>query len=153
MTQLVRWEPFRELNRIRTRLDRMLDEGVGGAIEHEDGVLRSDWMPSVDVFEGDVEIQLRAELPGLTEKDISIEVEGDRVILKGEKSKEHTDEGEANGHYRRVESYYGSFFRSFPLPPGVDASKIDATMKNGVLHVTLPKTEAAKPHKVKIKAT
>lgn len=151
MTQLVRWEPFRELAGLRNRMDRLFDESFGGLLERREGI-RPEWMPTIDVFEEDSEIELRAELPGMTEKDVSITIENGNLVLKGEKMQEHKEEKE-NGHYRQVESYYGSFYRSFPMPAGVDPKKIDAKMKDGVLHVALPKSEVAKPKPIKIKAS
>lgn len=151
MTQLVRWEPLRELARMRERMDRMFG-GPGSMVEEStDLMLAAEWMPCVDVFEENGQIEVRAELPGMTEKDLSITVEDGQLVLKGEKHKEHKEE-EKEGHYRRVESYYGSFYRSFPLPRDVDASKIEAHMRDGVLNVMMPKIEGAKPQQIKVKA-
>lgn len=152
MNQLVRWEPTRELSRLRARMDKMFEESFGGLLRRdgEEGVLHADWMPTVDVFEEDSKIELRAELPGMDQKDVSVTVQDGNLVLKGEKKHEHKEEKE-NGHYRRVESYYGSFYRSFPLPAGSDPKKIDAELKDGVLHVSVPKSAAEKPKQVKIK--
>lgn len=152
MSRMVLREPMRELSRLHERMDKMLEESFGSLSSRrgEEGALQAEWLPSVDVFEGDSTIQLRAELPGMTEKDVSVTVEGGNLVLKGEKKQEHEEEKE-NGHYRRVESYYGSFYRSFPLPAGADPKKIDAELKDGVLHVMVPKTAAQKPKQVKVK--
>jgi HSP20 family protein len=151
MTHLVRWQPFDEFARMRERMDRMLG-GFGPLVESGEAGLAADWAPSVDIFEEDDHISVRAELPGMTEKDVSITVEDGQLILRGEKRREGKKEKE-NGHYRRVESYYGSFYRSFPLPRDIDEDKIDAHMKDGVLHVTLPKIEGAKPKQIRVNTT
>jgi len=150
MTQLVKWEPFREATLMRERLNKMLGN-LEPWLEPLDTSLASEWAPAVDVFEKDGEIDLRAELPGMTEKEVEITVENGHLVLRGEKKRRH-EEGKENGHYCRVETFYGSFYRSFPLPREVDASKIRASMKDGVLDITMPKIEGVKPKQIKVKA-
>lgn len=148
---MVRWDPFRDLTTIRNRMDRLVDEMVGTRAREgsEEEPLQTSWVPAIDVFEDQNTIRLHAELPGLTADDIQLSVEDSRLIIQGEKRMRHeADEGD----YRRVEARYGSFYRSFPLPNTVDQDHIDADFENGVLEVTLPKVEAAKPKRIELKA-
>jgi len=107
--------------------------------------------PSIDVKEGDKEFVIRAELPGVEEKDIDITVTSDAVTIKGEKKEEKEDKGK---NYYYMERSYGSFNRTIPLGAETQAEKAEASFKNGVLHITLPKspTAKAKGTKVSIKA-
>jgi HSP20 family protein len=108
---------------------------------------RESWIPSVDILEKDGNLILRAELPGLTEKQIDLKVEGNTLTLKGERKME-TDDKKSN--YHRVESSYGSFTRSFQLPETVDLDKINAEYKNGVLTITLPQKPEVKPREIPV---
>ena len=108
-----------------------------GALEDRFGA----FYPSIDVKEGDAEIVVKAELPGLDEKDIEVLLADDALTIKGEKKEEKEDKGK---HYYHMERTYGSFHRVIPLPTEVDTSKVEATFKNGVLSVSLPKTAKAK---------
>jgi HSP20 family protein len=108
---------------------------------------RESWMPSVDILEKDGNLILRAELPGMTEKDIDLKIEGNTLTLKGERKMENEDK---KSNYHRVESFYGSFSRSFRLPDTVDYEKIDAKYKNGVLTVTLPQKPEVKPREIPV---
>lgn len=103
--------------------------------------------PSVDIMEKDGNLILRAELPGLNEKDIDLKIEGNILTLKGERKMENEDD---KGTYHRVESYYGSFTRSFRLPDTVDYEQIKAEYKNGILKVTIPQKPEAKPRAIPV---
>jgi HSP20 family protein len=104
--------------------------------------------PAVDVYEEKDDIVVKAELPGMDKDQIVVEISGSELILKGEKSKEEKVE---EGNYYRCERSYGAFRRSVGLPTDVEADKIKAAFKNGVLEVRLPKTEKAKAREIKIK--
>lgn len=108
---------------------------------------RDHWTPSVDIMEKDGNLILRAELPGLNEKDIELKLEGNTLTLKGERKMENEDK---KGTYHRVESFYGSFVRSFRLPETVDADKITADYKNGVLTVTMPQKPEVRPREITV---
>lgn len=108
---------------------------------------RSKWHPAVDILEKDGNLILRAELPGMNEKDIELKLEGDTLILKGERKMESEDKKE---NYHRIESFYGSFTRTFRLPDTVDTDKISADYKNGVLTVTLPQKPDVKPREIPV---
>ena len=105
------------------------------------------WTPSVDIKETENEIVLHADVPGVEEKNISIKIEDGTLTLKGERKFEEEKKGEG---YHRLERGYGSFVRCFSVPDSVDAGKVAAAYKNGVLTVTLPKKEIAKPRTIKV---
>ena len=137
---LVKWDPFRDLANLHQRLSTQ-----AGATNDAYGT----WAPPVDIIEKGDDLVIRAELPGLEKKEIDISVEDNRLVIQGERTRE---QGFDEDHAYRLERTFGSFVRSFMLPKTVDASKIAATYVNGVLEVTLPKAEAAKPRKVEIEA-
>jgi HSP20 family protein len=139
---LVRWDPFQELASWSNRLNRSINEG---RTEDTFGA----WAPAVDIFEKDHNLLIRAELPGLKREDIEISMENGVLTLHGERKRE-SEVDESNAY--RLERIYGAFTRSFSLPTTVDSSKIQAVYKDGVLEVTVPKLEAAKPKKVQIQA-
>jgi HSP20 family protein len=105
------------------------------------------WSPSVDIYETENELVLKADLPDVKLEDIQVGVENQTLTLKGERKFEENET--VRGHHR-IERHYGSFVRSFAVPASVDAEKVAAEYKNGVLTVKLPKKEAAKPRQVKI---
>src|SRR5437763_16356075 len=105
------------------------------------------WSPSVDIYETENELVLQADLPDVKLEDIEVRVENETLTLKGERKFQKDDSVKG---YHRIERSYGSFTRSFSVPATVDAEKVGAEFKNGVLTVTLPKKEAAKPRQVKI---
>ncbi len=101
------------------------------------------WLPATDVTEDENELVLTAELPGMARKDVNVSVEGGVLSIKGEKSEERKEEDKKRD-YRVVEREYGAFQRAFTLPPNIDATRITATMKDGILAIRLPKTTEAK---------
>ena len=117
-------------------------------LRDEDTGLRGNWVPAVDIYETENhDLVVRAELPGLNREDIEVSVENSTLVLKGEKK---LDTSVKEEHYRRIERSYGSFHRSFTLPNTVDASRIGAEFKNGVLTVKLPFREEAKPRTINV---
>lgn len=107
-----------------------------------------DWAPRIDLTESEESIEVKAELPGLESKDIDISVDRDILVIKGEKKREKEESGK---HYHKVERHYGSFYRSLRLPVEVKMEKIDAKFKDGVLTITLPKSEESKKRIAHIK--
>ena len=105
------------------------------------------WLPPVDIFENEDAFIATADLPGLDKKDIEVSLEDNVLTVSGERSYDKTD---TEGSFRRVERAYGTFRRSFTLPTGVDAAKVDAHFDNGVLTLTLPKSEGAKSRRIEI---
>jgi HSP20 family protein len=108
----------------------------------------TEWTPAFDVSETDSELTVKAEVPGMDKKDINITVSDGMLTVKGEKKHQKKEETE---HYHRVETHYGKFSRTMRLPTEVKADKVDATYKDGVLNITLPKTEPVEPKKIEIK--
>jgi HSP20 family protein len=148
---IVRWEPFRDLVSIQERMNRLFDEAFRGnpprAAGEDDWALGGSWAPAVDIYEQEGNIVLKAELPGVDAKDVDIHVENNVLTLRGER---RFDSEVKRDNYHRVERAYGSFARSFTLPNVVDTERIKAEYKDGVLRVTLPKKEEAKPKQISI---
>ena len=139
---LVRWtDPFRDLDHLQDRINRVFSESQGHL---ESG---GAWVPPVDILKnGDHEVVLKAELPDLTREDIDITVENGTLTIKGEKK----IPTEPDGQFHRIERRYGAFSRSFSLPETVDTSKVAADYRNGLLTVRLPLREEAKPRQIKV---
>ena len=139
---LTRWSPWNELESMNRQLGRLLDDS------HFDVARDADhWAPPVDIRENDDALLVQAELPGIEKKDVHLEVKDGILTLSGERRYEKSVK-EENVH--RVERAYGHFSRSFSLPRNVDSEKVEATMKDGVLEVRLPKRESAKPKSINI---
>jgi len=142
-----RWMPFaREMDMFHNELQRLFDEFFASPAERTK-MAPATWIPTADLSETPEEFILRAELPGIKQEDVDITLTDDTVSIKGERKKEEEVKGE---NYIRLERSYGSFYRSFKLSTPVDADKVKASYKDGVLEVRLPKTEKVKPKKIKI---
>jgi HSP20 family protein len=137
MTSLSRFDPFANLRVFEDAFTRFLSEPPAGR----------PWSPAVDIYETGNELVLKADLPDVPLKDIDVKVEDQTLTITGERKFEHKETG--NG-FHRIERSYGRFSRSFEVPPSFDTANIAADYKNGVLTVTLPKTEAAKPRQIKV---
>ena len=144
---LMRWKPRHDLLSIRDEMNRLFDSVFTGWPEQRRGLLEGEWAPSIDIAETDNDITVTAELPGVNQDEVDIAITDDVLTLKGEK-KEQTETTEKN--YHRIERSYGSFQRSLSLPTGVQADKAKASSKDGVLTITVPKAEEAKPKQIKI---
>jgi HSP20 family protein len=143
---IVRWEPYRELNAMQDRMNRIFGEYYRGA--DDDVMRRGTWVPPVDIYDtGNHELIIKAELPDMNREDIEITVENGSLTLKGEKK---MDQELKEEQCRRVERAYGTFTRAFSLPPTVDATKVSADYKNGVLTIKLPIREEAKPKQIQV---
>ena len=143
---VVRWDPFRDLGLLQDRMNRLFDD-AGRGWRAEEPAATTSWSPSVDIFETEGEIVVKAELPGMDRKDIALHLENNVLSLRGERRfvKETKEE-----NYHRIERSYGNFSRSFSIPATVDEEKIRADYKDGVLKIILPKKEQAKPKQIKI---
>ncbi len=145
---LVRWDPFREFTQLQDRLNRVFTDAYGRPGSDEGLMTSGAWVPPVDIYQnGDQELVLKAELPDMNREDIDITVDNGTLTIRGEKklSSEVTEE-----QFHRIERRYGAFSRSFSLPQTVDATKVSAEYKNGVLTVRLPVREEAKPRSIKV---
>lgn len=144
---IVRWDPFREFSQVQDRINRIFSDAYGRS--GDDALMTSgSWVPPVDIYQnGDHELVLKAELPDMAREDIDLTVDKGTLTIRGEK-KFTTDVKEDQFH--RIERRYGTFTRSFSLPPTVDAGKVGAEYKNGVLTVRLPLREEAKPRQIKV---
>ncbi len=144
---ITKWDPFKELTTIQDRINRLFDENIGRVRFPDIELSAGAWNPAVDIYETKDNVVLKAELPGLEKKDFSIEIKDNMLTLKGERKFEKETKEE---NYYRMERAYGSFMRSFNLPASVDKDKVKAKFKDGILEVTVPKTEAAKPKQINV---
>lgn len=143
---MTRFDPFRELDQMQSRINRIFGEAYRGG--SDELLHRGDWLPPVDIYENDQhEIVLRAELPGLKREDLDIKVENNTLTLRGERKRETDVKQES---YHRVERTYGAFSRSFSLPATVNTEQVQAKFVDGVLTITLPMREEAKPRQIQV---
>lgn len=144
--ELTPWRPFGELSSLRREMDRLWENFF---VERPLGkIWEREWAPSLDMSETKDNFVVKAEVPGIDAKHIDISLTGDVLTIRGEKSQEKEEKEE---DYHLVERSYGSFSRSVRLPAEVESNKIKASYKNGILAITLPKSEKAKAKEVKIK--
>ena len=139
---LVRWEPFRDLLALQERLNRGFEANRQTGEEQ-----LGTWAPAVDIYETEKEIVLKADLPGMNLADVDISLNNNVLSVRGERKFEK-DVKEDN--YHRVERTYGNFVRTFTLPNTVNADQIEASYENGVLRITMPKREEARPKQIKV---
>ena len=135
---------------VGSRLDpsRVFEEFLDGFFTPAaDAPSTRNWIPAVDILEKEGDLVLRAELPGLEEKDIDLKLEGNILTLRGERKLENRDKKD---NYHRVEAYYGSFSRSFTLPDSADRDKISAEYKNGILTIRVPQRPEVKPREIPV---
>jgi HSP20 family protein len=140
---LTRWNPTRDLFRIQEEFDRLFRGFLP-----ETSLARGTWEPAVDICEADHEYSITADLPGLTKDEIKVNYQDGVLTIFGEKKQEKEEKGK---NYHRLERGYGAFERSFRLPSRVQADKIRAEFKDGVLHLTLPKADEARPKEIPIR--
>ncbi len=143
---IVRWEPFRELSSLQTEMNRLFNAAFEGPGAAGNGGARR-WTPAMDLLETDEQFVLRADLPGMSESDVHIELEDNVLTVSGERRAEHEDKRE--GFYR-MERAHGTFSRSLTLPKGIDPEAVTASFDRGVLEVRVPKPEQRKPRRIAI---
>jgi HSP20 family protein len=146
---LTRWDPFRELEEMSTRLNRLFEQ-PGAKTRGGDGFSLAEWTPAIDVQESDGEYLIKADLPEVRKEDIHVGVQNGMLTVTGERQQEKEEKGKK---FHRIERAYGRFERRLMLPEDVDAQKIGAEFKDGVLKVHLPKSAQARPHSVDIKVS
>ena len=143
---IVRWEPLREFSTLQNEMNRLFNTVFDTPAANGGATLRR-WMPAMDLVETEDHFVLRADLPGMTEADVSIEVRDNTVRISGERKAEH--EQRERGWYR-LERQFGKFSRALSLPDGINADAIEAKFVNGVLEVWIPKPEERKPRRIEI---
>ncbi len=144
---LVRFDPFRELSTMQDRINRIFGDAYTRRYD-DDLTQRGEWFPPVDIYEnGNEEIVLKAELPGLQREDIDLRVENNTLTLRGERKRDTEIKQE---QYHRVERSYGAFSRSFSLPSRIDTENVRAEFKEGVLSIKLPVKAEAKPRQIEV---
>jgi HSP20 family protein len=144
---LARWTPRGNLQSFQDEMNRMFNQFFQGGTGEEAGWGVRTWAPPVDIYETDDALILKAELPGVSKDDVSIDIHQNTLILRGQRKHEAEVKEE---NYHRVERAYGTFQRSFMLPTLVDQEHVQATYTDGVLELRLPKSEAAKPKRIAI---
>lgn len=144
MAMMTRWEPFRDIARLHDEVTRLFDERMYKGGESVG------WTPACDIYEDEEGLTLRFELAGVDAKDVDVRFENGVLTLRGERKLEKEEKRE---NYHRVELNYGTFTRSFSLPGTVEADKIRAEAKNGVLMILLPKKAEAKPRAIQVKVS
>jgi len=143
--ELTTWTPFNRMSSLRNEIDRLFDLSMPTLTR--DAGLFSGWAPALDLFQDKDNVFVKVELPGMKKEEIHISLHDGLLTITGERKREEkTEEGETF----RSETYYGKFHRSVTLPTMVDANKVKATYKDGILTVTLPKAEEAKPKQIEV---
>jgi HSP20 family protein len=145
---IVRFDPFRDLAVLQDRMNRLFNDAYTPR-QSDELMNRGTWTPAVDIYEVDGGLVLKAELPDMRREDIDVSVENNTLTLKGERKLDHAIKQES---FHRIERAYGNFVRSFSLPNTVDAGRIAAEYKDGVLTIKLPVREEAKARQIKIEA-
>jgi HSP20 family protein len=140
-------DPFRDLGDIQSEMNRLFDSFFGRPSQQQGGGMERVWAPAVDMHETKDDVVVTAELPGVNEKDIHLSITGDVLTLRGERN---WNQDMKQDNCFRVERWYGRFERSLPLPMPVQADKVKASYRDGVLTITLPKAEEIKPKEIKI---
>ena len=147
---VARWDPFRELEDMSDRLNRVFNRPSAMRQNGKETMTAADWVPVVDVIETDRDYVIKAELPEVKKDDVKVTVHDGVVTLQGERRQEREDK---DRRFHRIERSYGSFVRSFTVPDFVDETKVSAEFKDGVLSLHLPKTEKAKPRAIDVKVS
>lgn len=144
------WDPFQEMEKLQRELNRVFDVSLSDWNREPSGLLEGDWYPAVDVTDHKDSIRVRTDLPGIKKEDIEVSFQEGSLIIKGERKNETRKE---DAGVLRDERVYGSFTRTLRLPSPVDAASIKAVYRDGVLELTLPKTEEAKPRKIDVQVS
>ena len=147
---LARYEPLQELEEIQNRLSSFFGRSPGRRRNGHGDLALADWAPTADISEDENEYVIKAELPELKKEDVKVTAEAGTLTIMGERRFEKEEKGK---RYHRVERAYGTFARSFTLPNIVDTTSIKAEFKDGVLRVTMPKREEAKPKQISIQVS
>lgn len=143
---ITRWKPFGDFVSLHDRVNRLFEDEFSRDVAKPSNLLES-WYPAADIYETKDEYVFKLEVPGLSKEDMKVELNNNVLTISGEKKEEKEVNKE---HYHRVESFTGSFSRSFTMPKNTDASKVNAGMKDGVLELRIGKAEEAKAKSIPI---
>jgi HSP20 family protein len=144
---IAKWDPFRNVAALQDRINRIFDESFSRTADVDDDISMSAWKPSVDIYETDEAIILKAELPGIKKEDVSVEIKDNVLTLRGERVE---DKEIKEGSYFRKERCFGTFSRAFNLQHRVQPDKIKAKFKDGILEIEIPKPEEEKPKQITV---
>ncbi|NLH47332.1 MAG: Hsp20/alpha crystallin family protein [Myxococcales bacterium] len=144
---IIRWNPTREIDTFQREMGRLFNDFWGTRSLNDDNLI-GQWSPAVDIFEDTENYLVSVALPGLSQKEIKVNIENNMLTISGERKLDKEDKRE---NYARIEQFYGTFTRSFSLPNTIAADKVEAHMENGILKVTLPKREETKPKQIEVK--
>ena len=145
MTTITRWDPFRGLTQLQEQMHRLFEDTLFRGRSEQSALTA--WAPAVDIYETEHELVVKADLADIDEKDLDVRLENNVLTIRGERKFDRTV---SEDNYLRVERAYGSFSRSFSLSNTVNTEAIQAEYRNGVLTVTIPKREEAKPKQIKV---
>ncbi|MBU6390947.1 MAG: Hsp20/alpha crystallin family protein [Planctomycetota bacterium] len=148
--EITKWTLLPTISSLQSEMNRMMDRFFRGGDLSELGTEIGAWIPPIDLSETAEKITVKAEIPGIDPKEVDISIQGDTLLIKGEKKEEKEEKGK---NYYRMERRYGGFSRSIDLPSSVDTNKVTAEYKNGVLEITLQKKEAVKPKQISVKVS
>ncbi len=141
------WDPFREMELLQKEMNRLFDFSLSHSLNEDPTLLGGQWSPAVDIHDSKDNFLVKVDLPGLKKEEIDLSVEDNTLTIRGEKKR---DNEVKDDNYYRSERYYGAFCRQLVLPVAVDSTKVEAVYKDGVLKLTLPKKEEAKPKQIKV---
>ena len=144
---LVKWDPFRELEDVSNRLNRLFGQSLARSESGQNMLAVVDWAPSVDISETDSEYLIKGEIPGVKKEDVKVSIQDGMLTIQGERKQEKEEKGKK---FHRIERSYGSFVRSFRVPNDADENSVKAEFKDGMLNVTLAKSAKAKPKAIEV---
>jgi HSP20 family protein len=144
---LVKWNPFRELEDVSNRLNSLFGKLPARTESGADMLAVADWMPTVDISETDAGYLIKAEIPEVKKEDVKVNIQDGMLTISGER---HQEKEEKNQKFHRIERAYGSFSRSFRMPDDADENTVNAEFKDGMLNVTLPKSKKAETKSVSV---
>ena len=144
---LVKWDPFRELEDVTNRLNLIFGQSLARSESGQNMLAVADWAPSVDISETDSEYLIKGEIPGVKKEDVKVTIQDGMLTIQGERKQEKEEKGKK---FHRIERSYGSFVRSFRVPDDADENSVKAEFKDGMLNVTLAKSAKAKPKAIEV---